>query len=73
LLRTGRGGEGRGGARGSEEIPAFVGVDVQWEEVVGLLVFSRQLPLVVGGGDAALGVTAHAPLKDKENGDEVYT
>ena len=51
------------------EIPAFVGVDVQREKVVGLLVFPGQLPLVVGGGDAALGVTAHAPLEEKEQGD----
>ena len=76
LLRTsqggGGGGGGGGGARGSEEIPAFVGVDVQRQKVVRLLVFPRQLPLVVGGSDAALGVTAYAPLKDQEHGDDAY-
>lgn len=77
LLGTGRGGGGGGGggARANdggssgEEVLALVGVDVEREEVVRLLVFPRQLPLVVGGGDAPLGVTANAPLEDKEHVD----
>jgi len=78
LLGTGRGGGGGGGARANdggssgEEVLALVGVDVEREEVVRLLVFPRQLPLVVGGGDAPLGVTANAPLEDKEDVDTKY-
>lgn len=45
---------------------ALVSVDVKREEVEGFLGLGRKLALVVGCGDASLGVASDAPLEENK-------